>query len=234
MKQETIRHTADQAHSLFVPMPTRMADATSPTPRHDTSSPRPRHALITPTAPSSRTSAQRPTSAHPSAQHTAPHTPDSPLPPVIPPPPVAAPLVATVGGRWRALAGVPCSPPGGVGSTVTTTPPLAGASAPAFSSPSLEVLTMNKPRRTEARCWVYFATVTGNGRFPLDMLRHDGAYPRTEADAGIIESTFDREHTIGGWSVRIVAISQHSPRTWGAFTRGRWHSFGATVEETDE
>ncbi len=87
---------------------------------------------------------------------------------------------------------------------------------------------MSKPRRTGGRCWIFFATIRGHGKFPVDMLRHDSCYPRTEADAATIERTFETHHN--HWTVRVVRLAATATH----FTDARWESFGVTLEETDE
>lgn len=68
---------------------------------------------------------------------------------------------------------------------------------------------------------VYHFIVTGNGPFPLDMLRYDAAWPRTTDDALVIARTFkDR----GPEVATVVSLTSHTPATVG-----RWHSFGWKV-----
>ena len=89
---------------------------------------------------------------------------------------------------------------------------------------------MSKQQRTSGRAWIFFATVTGRGNFPIDMLRHDSCYPRTESDAAAIERTFSPSYAIESWSVRIVRVAAVAAH----FTDARWHSFGVDLTETDD
>jgi hypothetical protein len=75
----------------------------------------------------------------------------------------------------------------------------------------------------------FIAEVTFKGEFPLDMLRHDGAYPETSEDVRKIRESFNpRTRPRGPVTVKIgtaiiggVAVS--------AFTVARWNSFGCEV-----
>jgi len=65
-------------------------------------------------------------------------------------------------------------------------------------------------------------TVTGRGRFPMDMLRYDACYPRDgEAVVGIevdwISKTYYR-------ALRTVRLVHYGPYGWSP-TEGRWSSF---------
>lgn len=60
--------------------------------------------------------------------------------------------------------------------------------------------------------------VEGRGPFPLDMLRHDEAWPRTETDANIAQDA-ERERR----SVTLLSGRVTGP------THGRWASFGWPV-----
>jgi hypothetical protein len=74
------------------------------------------------------------------------------------------------------------------------------------------------------------AAITGSGRFPIDMLRYDKAFPDTEQEAGLIINTFDYPDP---WKIRVATY--HTRRLSGvpAFTHGRWESFGCAVEIID-
>jgi len=87
---------------------------------------------------------------------------------------------------------------------------------------------MSKAQRTSGRAWIFFATVTGHGSFPIDMLRHDSCYPRTGADAETISLSF--HPPFNHWTVRVVRIAG----TDAHFTDARWQSFGVHLEETDD
>jgi hypothetical protein len=73
----------------------------------------------------------------------------------------------------------------------------------------------------------YEFDVSGQGRFPIDMLRYDRCSPASEADSSIVERTFDlRAARVAGQAqgnqmVRLVG--PHPP------TEGRWQSFGWRV-----
>lgn len=64
-------------------------------------------------------------------------------------------------------------------------------------------------------------TVQGRGRFPVDMLRYDGCYPASSADAQIIEETIRGDRT----GLQQVQLGTHN----GKPTADRWRSFGWTV-----
>lgn len=70
-----------------------------------------------------------------------------------------------------------------------------------------------------------FFVVKGFGRFPIDMLRYDSAYPRTGDDASKIESAVTGE--LRKWEISLCSESRHAP------TVDRWSSFLATVTEID-
>jgi hypothetical protein len=61
--------------------------------------------------------------------------------------------------------------------------------------------------------------VTGRHRFPVDMLRYDGAYPKTGADVEVLES-------VGDWTYKETSVRLMSDREP---TYDRWSSFGWTV-----
>jgi hypothetical protein len=67
---------------------------------------------------------------------------------------------------------------------------------------------------------VYVITVSGRGEFPIDMLRYDLAYPKSEEDSGVILKTFQRGET-GTHQVQLASSKQPTPE--------RWKSFGWTV-----
>lgn len=61
-------------------------------------------------------------------------------------------------------------------------------------------------------------TVEGHGEFPLDMLRYDRCWPKTEADdSRAMESSYLSSPVR---RVTLVTISEGAP------TVGRWESFG--------
>jgi hypothetical protein len=64
--------------------------------------------------------------------------------------------------------------------------------------------------------------VEGRGSFPVDMLRYDTCWPRTESDASIIDSSFQPRNRV----THVVALKGlREP------TEGRWESFGYKVRE---
>ena len=68
------------------------------------------------------------------------------------------------------------------------------------------------------------AKVAFTGRFPIDMLRYDHAYPATESDSSRIElHEAHKEPT----EIQVCAVTQTKVAPW---TIGRWRSFGARIE----
>lgn len=66
----------------------------------------------------------------------------------------------------------------------------------------------------------YAYTVTGKGRFPIDMLRYDLAHPAHESDSvSIAVSMAD-----GPWRDHVVNLLGFKPPT-----PARWDSFGWTL-----
>lgn len=65
-------------------------------------------------------------------------------------------------------------------------------------------------------------TVEGNGRFPLDMLRYDCAWPKSSADVVLMD---DRE---AGLAKRRITLMARQDGRWVP-SSARWHSFGWTV-----
>jgi hypothetical protein len=70
-------------------------------------------------------------------------------------------------------------------------------------------------------------TVAGRGRFPIDMLRYDGAYPLEGKDAAKIEQSFDPQgrKDLGRYEVELV--------THGCPEEARWASFMWEVVDCD-
>lgn len=64
-------------------------------------------------------------------------------------------------------------------------------------------------------------TVHGNTAFPIDMLRYDGAWPRSERDSHKILSSL--EGTTGYQEIELLSDDMLSPN------RDRWLSFGWKV-----
>lgn len=70
---------------------------------------------------------------------------------------------------------------------------------------------------------IYTFTVIGNDDFPIDMLRYDLCYPKSQADASEITKTF-RART---GDYRVTLISSKAP------TEERWGSFGWAMESVE-
>lgn len=68
-------------------------------------------------------------------------------------------------------------------------------------------------------------TVAGRGVFPLDMLRRDQAYPRSESDA--VMAQCERNHR------KVMLARDDAPMNWCP-TLDRWKSFGWEVLSVDE
>lgn len=68
---------------------------------------------------------------------------------------------------------------------------------------------------------LYRYTVTFRGPFPMDMLRHDQAFPRL--DGSPIARSFDPEHRREVQTVELVGLTPP--------TRDRWSSFGCGCSE---
>ena len=62
---------------------------------------------------------------------------------------------------------------------------------------------------------IYTYTVVGVGRFPVDMLRYDGAWPLSARDAATIESSFTDPPSQR--SVRLVTRRPPSAERWLSF-----------------
>jgi hypothetical protein len=68
-----------------------------------------------------------------------------------------------------------------------------------------------------------FFVVKGIGRFPIDMLRYDSAYPRTSEDATKIENSLTGD--LRKWEISLCSESQFAPCV------DRWKSFLTKVIE---
>jgi hypothetical protein len=81
------------------------------------------------------------------------------------------------------------------------------------------------PRKREGTIRrVYTFTVAGNDQFPVDMLRYDLCYPKTETDSHEMERSFrSRERSIR----RLTLVSSKHP------TEERWGSFGWAIESIE-
>lgn len=76
--------------------------------------------------------------------------------------------------------------------------------------------------KVERNSWSY--QVTGRGRFPVDMLRYDGAFPHQSGDARKIEQSLDWHRP--GTEVYTIRLRSHTQTP----TVERWRTFGWTVE----
>jgi len=68
-------------------------------------------------------------------------------------------------------------------------------------------------------------TVRGTLAFPIDMLRYDHAWPRTEQDALKIQSCIEAGGTYGRQEIELVSLEMPN--------RDRWSSFGWEVVRTE-
>jgi len=66
------------------------------------------------------------------------------------------------------------------------------------------------------------AQVSGNGVFPLDMLRYDSCWPHGQLDAIALVSQGQRSVTVARWS--------HS-KTNDGWNAARWQSFGWSLKK---
>lgn len=69
------------------------------------------------------------------------------------------------------------------------------------------------------------AFVTGDGAFPIDMLRYEGAFPAEETDSNRIG------HVEETRTVRLIKFSSEREPRWN---HARWHSFGWTLQACEE
>lgn len=74
------------------------------------------------------------------------------------------------------------------------------------------------------KTYAYRFIVEGRGEFPLDMLRYDRCFPRSETDANIAQGSQDRR------AVTLTALER--PSYWMP-CEGRWESFGWKVIATE-
>lgn len=88
--------------------------------------------------------------------------------------------------------------------------------------------------RTMAKQYIHIITVKSDGLgeisfpFPIDMLRYDSCYPRTERDSGKIMETHSMGRMVGEvGNIEVITIAS---RAW-APAKGRWKSFQWTVVE---
>lgn len=74
--------------------------------------------------------------------------------------------------------------------------------------------------------YMYQYYVTGNGSFPIDMLRHDLCWPATGEDAAKIDQHCDTAFVLGRRNRDLVSIKLRSYRKP---TVDRWMSFTWSV-----
>lgn len=76
----------------------------------------------------------------------------------------------------------------------------------------------------DSRMWYGHFTVTGKGRFPLDMLRYDGVYPSRPEDVAALTQEGQR-------TVRLTLLASVKD---GCEPSGRWASFGWPVINVEQ
>lgn len=77
-------------------------------------------------------------------------------------------------------------------------------------------------------------TVTGRGRFPLDMLRYDASFPSKSESVAAIEYSLAEPHGSDvGFEVRLQRWTDQNKRDAVrlGITEGRWRSFGWYVSD---
>lgn len=91
--------------------------------------------------------------------------------------------------------------------------------------------------------YLFKATVTGTGPFPIDMLRYDGCYPNSETrDSSAIASSLGYALTRGDFdpahpnqpkvrSIEVVKFVHGRDQAREPFTIARWASFGWKVTD---
>jgi hypothetical protein len=78
---------------------------------------------------------------------------------------------------------------------------------------------------------LYTFTVTGQGRFPMDMLRYDCAYPAGSGDGIEIAYTLDRSIRLDNdGNVRLPQWHTVQLKSHKEPTPARWASFGWIVD----
>lgn len=77
--------------------------------------------------------------------------------------------------------------------------------------------------------YVHNFNVKGMGSFPIDMLRYDSCYPRTEEDSGKIHGTLG----CGRADKEEITISHYGSKKEWMPTHGRWKSFMWEVVSTE-
>lgn len=66
------------------------------------------------------------------------------------------------------------------------------------------------------------ATISGRGRFPMDMLRYDHCWPLHSVDSQTILDTATEEYRNKVWTVQVASNVRE-------FTKARWMSFGVGI-----
>lgn len=77
------------------------------------------------------------------------------------------------------------------------------------------------------QCYFTSFTVTGSGRFPVDMLRYDQCWPVTSEDANKIAASFGDVCEDRKWTIRLTMAARHKLGP----TVGRWQSFCVRVSD---
>jgi len=85
------------------------------------------------------------------------------------------------------------------------------------------ILDLDTRSRRKAKTVLF--TVAGRGVFPMDMLRQDQAYPRSENDA--LAAQCESMHR------KVILARDDAPMNWCP-TLDRWKSFGWEVLSVDE
>lgn len=74
-------------------------------------------------------------------------------------------------------------------------------------------------------------TVTGSGPFPIDMLRYDSAWPKSEMDSHLVSMTRDNEGYFRPRTVTLETWNSPDRAPIARVTPERWESFGWKVNE---
>jgi hypothetical protein len=77
-------------------------------------------------------------------------------------------------------------------------------------------------------------TVSGNGEFPMDMLRYDHVAPWDSSDAAMIYNSFyaHRNDTLV-YERPVIKLTRYSERRLWQPTIARWASFGWVVADIE-
>lgn len=71
-------------------------------------------------------------------------------------------------------------------------------------------------------------TVSGTGRFPIDMLRYDGVVPSSETDSARIERSIDGT----GSDLKTISVTKPDGYKYWTPNAARWKSFGWDIVQT--